>query len=277
MRSGFHDVSNISCFDGCYVCGQQPVCRAYSVTIFNLSAFQKCMSVFRLTCIQCINKIWAYLKIVCKPQLPNMLNVRLLDCAARASNIWKAGYALCRWFSKFFHTPSQSQTLSIPPQQKLKKDNYKNITLPGYGSRRLLKIYPGDNQGRRNSGRARGQYRNWGQWKLINNNKRKLPIMIVSVKQQCWPQNYKKETIENLFQFDRDIPWNYLWCCYEKDTSAPLPPFERSGGQCPRSPASLHTAISSHCLAALPAKISAFNSHMWQNTNFILLRNEDQQ
>jgi len=43
------------------------------------------------------------------------------------------------------------------------------------------------------------------------------------------------------------------------------PSFERSGGKCLRSPASLLTAISSHCLAALPAKVSAFNSHMRQN------------
>jgi len=35
----------------------------------------------------------------------------------------------------------------------------------------------------------------------------------------------KKETVENWFQFDLDISWNYLWCCYEKDTSAPLLPF----------------------------------------------------
>jgi len=31
-----------------------------------------------------------------------------------------------------------------------------------------------------------------------------------------------KETIENLFQFDLDRPYNYLWCCYEKDTIAPI-------------------------------------------------------
>jgi len=41
--------------------------------------------------------------------------------------------------------------------------------------------------------------------------------------------------------------------------------FERSGGQCHRSPASLLTVISSHCLAALPANMSAFNSQMRQN------------
>jgi len=36
-------------------------------------------------------------------------------------------------------------------------------------------------------------------------------------------------------------------------------------GQCPRSLASLLTAIRSHCLAALPTKKSVLNSHMWKN------------
>jgi len=31
-----------------------------------------------------------------------------------------------------------------------------------------------------------------------------------------------QETIKNLFQFDLDIAWNYLWLCCEKDTSALL-------------------------------------------------------
>ena len=54
------------------------------------------------------------------------------------------------------------------------------------------------------------------------------------------------------------LPWNYLWCCYKTNTSAPLP----------RSPAFLLTAISSCCLAALPAKTSAFNSQMRQNAYY---------
>jgi len=41
--------------------------------------------------------------------------------------------------------------------------------------------------------------------------------------------------------------------------------FERSRGQCHRSPASLLIAISNHCLDALPAQMSAFGSHMRQN------------
>jgi len=49
---------------------------------------------------------------------------------------------------------------------------------------------------------------------------------------------------------------------YEKTT---LPPFERSGIQCHRSSASLLAAMSSHSLATLPAKMSAFKSHMLQN------------
>ena len=43
------------------------------------------------------------------------------------------------------------------------------------------------------------------------------------------------------------------------------PSLERSGIQCHRSPTSLFPAVSSHCLATLPAKISAFKSHLQQN------------
>jgi len=58
-----------------------------------------------------------------------------------------------------------------------------------------------------------------------------------------------KETIEILFKFEFDIPRNYLWCCYEKDTFDPvIPLFERSARQCHRSPASLLTTINSHYL-----------------------------
>ena len=73
-----------------------------------------------------------------------------------------------------------------------------------------------------------------------------------------------KETIEHACQFDLDILLNYLWCCYENDTFPSVVRLERSGGQCHRSPASLLTVISSHCLAASPAKMSAFKSHMRQ-------------
>jgi len=31
-----------------------------------------------------------------------------------------------------------------------------------------------------------------------------------------------KETIEHEVQFNFGKPQNYLWCCYEKDTFAPL-------------------------------------------------------
>jgi len=31
----------------------------------------------------------------------------------------------------------------------------------------------------------------------------------------------------------------------------------------------LRTAIGSHCLAALPAKMSAFNNNMWKNANIL--------
>jgi len=41
--------------------------------------------------------------------------------------------------------------------------------------------------------------------------------------------------------------------------------FEKPGIQCHRSPVSLLAAISSHCLATLPAKMSAFNSHLRKN------------
>jgi len=59
-----------------------------------------------------------------------------------------------------------------------------------------------------------------------------------------------KEAIENLFQFDHHIPWNYLWCCHEKDTPTPLPPFKRSGGNAPLSgvPAYRHQQSLSCCI-----------------------------
>jgi len=47
-------------------------------------------------------------------------------------------------------------------------------------------------------------------------------------------------------------------------------PFERSAGKCP--PASLLTAINSRCLTALPAKMSAFNSHRRQNAYYRSLK-----
>jgi len=43
------------------------------------------------------------------------------------------------------------------------------------------------------------------------------------------------------------------------------PSFERSGMHCHRSPTSVLAGMSSHCFAALPAKIPAFKSHPWQN------------
>jgi len=49
---------------------------------------------------------------------------------------------------------------------------------------------------------------------------------------------------------------------YEK---TPLPSLEKSGIQCHRSPTPLFAAISSHCLATLPGKMSAFKSHLQQN------------
>jgi len=42
--------------------------------------------------------------------------------------------------------------------------------------------------------------------------------------------------------------------------------------RCPRSPASLLTAISSACLAALSAKIPAFNSHTRKNASYLNLK-----
>ena len=80
----------------------------------------------------------------------------------------------------------------------------------------------------------------------------------------------------NLFQFDLDKPWNYPQYCDEKCTSIP---FWKSRGEMSlslsRSPASLLLfiqyniwliAISSNCLAALPAKMPVFDSHRRQNT-----------
>jgi len=50
------------------------------------------------------------------------------------------------------------------------------------------------------------------------------------------------------------------------------PSFVESAGQCHRSPASLITAISNHCFAALPAKMSEFSSHMRQNALYRILK-----
>jgi len=36
----------------------------------------------------------------------------------------------------------------------------------------------------------------------------------------------------NLFEVDLDNSWNYLWYYYLR---APMPPLQRSGGQCPRN------------------------------------------
>jgi len=33
----------------------------------------------------------------------------------------------------------------------------------------------------------------------------------------------------NLFRYDFDKPWNYLWNCYEKTPQHPLPPFWKGG------------------------------------------------
>ena len=46
------------------------------------------------------------------------------------------------------------------------------------------------------------------------------------------------------------------------------PSFERSGIQCHCSPTSLLAVISSYCLATLPARMSAFKSHMRQNAQY---------
>jgi len=56
-----------------------------------------------------------------------------------------------------------------------------------------------------------------------------------------------------------------LLCCYEKDTPAPNAPLLI--GQRDNVPLSrfLLATISNHCLTALPAKMSVFNSHMRQN------------
>jgi len=56
-------------------------------------------------------------------------------------------------------------------------------------------------------------------------------------------RNYRKSFLIsaiNLFQVDRDKPWNYLWYCYEKAPTPPLPSFSKAGRQCPHSPTSLY-------------------------------------
>jgi len=49
-------------------------------------------------------------------------------------------------------------------------------------------------------------------------------------------------------------PSFYIWLARGAERLAPLPPVTYTTG---------FTAISSHCLAALPAKMSAFNGYMW--------------
>jgi len=44
-----------------------------------------------------------------------------------------------------------------------------------------------------------------------------------------------KETIENLFQFDLDKSYNYLWCCYEKTPLPLLSLFKGQGAMPPLS------------------------------------------
>ena len=69
--------------------------------------------------------------------------------------------------------------------------------------------------------------------------------------------------------------WIRSWCTMKfsmmqlwKRHLRPVNPLLKGQGQCSPSPASLLTAISNHCLVALPAKMSAFNSHMRQNAYY---------
>jgi len=39
--------------------------------------------------------------------------------------------------------------------------------------------------------------------------------------------------VMNLFRFDVDKPWNYLWCCYDKGTSGPVTPLSKWQGTIP--------------------------------------------
>ena len=137
-------------------------------------------------------------------------------------------------------------------------------------------------------GRAGKQCKSWGKRKLIKN-KQIVTDIFVSVQQQFWNHKIITEIMKtilnflvapiaatNLFQFDLDKPWNYPQYCNEKCTAAP---FWKSRGKCVLLscfPGSLVlftqyktiwlTAISSNCLAALLAKMPAFNSHWRQNT-----------
>jgi len=62
------------------------------------------------------------------------------------------------------------------------------------------------------------------------------------------------------------IYYEIIYDSVVKKTPPPCsPPYERSGGKFPRSPASLLTAISNHSLAALSAKMFAFKIHKRQN------------
>ena len=122
-------------------------------------------------------------------------------------------------------------------------------------------------QGRRNSSRAAGAVKKVRTMKTYENKK-----IVTNCACYCsttmLTSKIIKETVDNLFQFDLDKSSNCLWCCHEKDTLLPLSLFCTVRGKYHCSPASLLTTISSHCLAALPAKMSEFSSYMGQNVYY---------
>jgi len=79
-----------------------------------------------------------------------------------------------------------------------------------------------------------------------------------------------KETRENfvsirswqIIKSSKMLPW-------KRHLHPRCTPFERSGRKWLRSMASLLTAITSHCLTALPAKMPAFNIRMRQTPNIV--------
>ena len=112
-------------------------------------------------------------------------------------------------------------------------------------------------QGRGNSGRARGAVKKLKAMETYKN-------YVCLGEAAMFTSKIIKETIQKFVSI-RSWYLMKLSMLLWKRHLRPVAPLLKGQRQCPRSPASLLTVISSHRLAALPAKMSAFNSHMRQN------------
>jgi len=76
-------------------------------------------------------------------------------------------------------------------------------------------------QGRRNSGRVGGEVKRLLR-AMETQIKKRYQLCLILLNSNV-DLKIINETMENLFKFHLDIPWNYLWFCCEKDTFALLP------------------------------------------------------